>query len=199
MSESKGEGSLEDAADEKPQAKPTGSAESKGSAPEAKGEEKKGEGKEAEEDEWEELEEVEDTVSRIVRELEDFFNGNEALTSKIGDFFAEHAAKLAVTKDITEEQSLELHEVYLAYCELIETGLEEFLSKRNVTTDMFVEACREARESGDLSTASLDYLLASTEYESFVRLAQDFALMNAWVPEDGADDTFGALEGGLED
>ena len=82
---------------------------------------------------------------------------------------------------------------------LIETGLEEFLSKRNVTTDMFVEACREARESGDLSTASLDYLLASTEYESFVRLAQDFALMNAWVPEDGADDTFGALEGGLED
>jgi hypothetical protein len=131
----------------------------------------------------------------IVADLEDFFNSNHKLTTNIGDFFAEHATTLVI-QDVEEEQSLENHQVYLTYCEIIENGLDEFLSSRKCTTDMFVDACREARESGDTSTASLDYLLASTEYTTFLRLAQDFKQLNSWTAAEGEED--GALDGALE-
>jgi hypothetical protein len=130
----------------------------------------------------------------IVADLEEFFNSNQKLTSHIGDFFAESAGKLII-QDLDEEQSLENHQIYLRYCEIIENGLDEFLSERKVTTDVFVDACREAREAGDTSTASLDYLLASTEYTTFLRLAQDFVQLHSWSEDAGID---GALEGSLE-
>ena len=121
---------------------------------------------------------VQEERKSVMEQLEDFFLDNPQMTTAIGDFFTTNLASVSadLIRDVQEEQSVELHEMYLRYCDLIERALERFLEKRNISNEMFLEACTETHNQGNsMCHASLDYLMATIEYSAFVKLAQDFA------------------------
>lgn len=62
------------------------------------------------------------------------------------------------------------------------------------------EQCRRAQLEGSSSLSCVDYLVASTEYHSFMALMHDFFMMDEWqqdiagdwVPEDSGEEAPGA-------
>jgi len=79
---------------------------------------------------------------------------------------------------------------------LVERNVEEFLVREGGTTNVeLVELLQKCQSEGTLTC--MDYLLASTEYDAFLRLVSDFKGLEQWG---GDDETLpGQLLGGLED
>ncbi len=80
----------------------------------------------------------------------------------------------------------------------MERLLQDFIESKNLSIDQVYEACKHESESDTAgSLLCLDYLLASTEYDSFMQLAYDHVqiasytpsgpLTEMWDPEDEGD------------
>ena len=110
----------------------------------------------------------------LVVELEDFF-AEPACTSAIGDFVAERASTLRIVPG--EEQPHEAHGAFLEYTQLIERLLEQFMTEHGVRTADLLDAAQSAPRG---AYTWVQFLVASTDYEAFVALVQDFSAMNQW-------------------
>ena len=102
------------------------------------------------------------------------------VTGAINEFCVQHAAEFKPIGE-GEEHPLEYHQVYLQYCDMLESKVEAFVAQQNVTVEDIIEAARHAPPGVH---TCVDYLLASTEYESFLMLMLDFNAMNEYVCED---------------
>jgi hypothetical protein len=71
----------------------------------------------------------------------------------------------------------------------------EFLTEANVSAEEILEVCRVQQECGGSLPLCIDYLLASTEYESFLRLMADCNAMSSWVPDEQEEQYFGLGSG----
>jgi hypothetical protein len=59
------------------------------------------------------------------------------------------------------------------YANLIENNLQNFLKSTKITGEKLVDACKFVSENQENPLYSLDYLLASIEYEDFYHLMID--------------------------
>merc|ERR1719473_1295946 len=114
--------------------------------------------------------------------LEGFF-GEPAITSAISDFASEHAHKIKPLAE-GEEHPILYHETYLAYTKMLEDKIETFMTENEITMDDVLGAARSA-PSG--THTFVDYLLASTEYEAFLELMEDFRNLSEWDAGEDAD------------
>lgn len=75
------------------------------------------------------------------------------------------------------------HDIFTKYTKLVENLLESFLSSRGIEISSIFEACKRQQEGGHADgMMCLDYLLASTEYDSFMQLAYDHCQLCDYVP-----------------
>ena len=116
--------------------------------------------------------------SPVLDLLEEAF-ADPSVTSAINEFCVEHASTFQGVRG-DEEHPLQYHELYLQYTGLLESKVEAFMAEHDVTLDQILEAARHAPSGVH---TFVDFLIASTEYHSFVQLMSDFASMDAWVDE----------------
>ena len=65
----------------------------------------------------------------------------------------------------------------------MERLLQEFIESKDLSIDQVFEACKHQSESATAgSLLCLDYLLASTEYDSFMQLAYDHVQIASYNP-----------------
>ena len=75
------------------------------------------------------------------------------------------------------------HDIYTKYTALVERLLQEFVTSKDLSVDQVYDACKRESESADAgSFLCLDYLLASTEYDSFMQLAYDHVQIASYAP-----------------
>lgn len=118
-------------------------------------------------------------VEPILTCLEDFFSTPE-LTSAIADFMTENSSKVEF-RDPNDEQPMQNHEIFRQYSEVVENRLEDFLRRENIDMSEVAEACKRVQGSDAANCVTcVDYLVAATEYHSFMLLAYDFASMSMW-------------------
>ncbi|GAX72812.1 hypothetical protein CEUSTIGMA_g267.t1 [Chlamydomonas eustigma] len=116
------------------------------------------------------------STMEFLDKLELFFS-NPEFTTALHEFFTKNISDIEF-KPIEEEQPLKNHDLYAQYTELVEKQLEAFMSEEGLSTQEVYGACQKALSYGETPwLMCLDYLLASTEYESFMELAYDHACM----------------------
>eukprot|EP00193_Tetraselmis_chui_P001496 CAMPEP_0177762140 /NCGR_PEP_ID=MMETSP0491_2-20121128/6182_1 /TAXON_ID=63592 /ORGANISM="Tetraselmis chuii, Strain PLY429" /LENGTH=158 /DNA_ID=CAMNT_0019278167 /DNA_START=69 /DNA_END=545 /DNA_ORIENTATION=+ len=129
----------------------------------------------------------------LVLALEDFFSGAE-FTTAVGDFMSANVAELEF-KDLDGEQPLKNYDLFKKYNSMIESLLGKFLEENKLEVGAVYEACKQGRESGDATAnVCIDYLLACTEYESFMELAYDHQQLSSYVPASSLTEMWGAEE-----
>ncbi|KXZ44085.1 hypothetical protein GPECTOR_74g699 [Gonium pectorale] len=75
-------------------------------------------------------------------------------------------------------------DIFKEYTQMVERQLEEFIRAEGLTVKDVCAACAAAQDSeSHLHLASIDYLVASSEYESFMQLAYDHACIHAGYDE----------------
>ena len=118
-------------------------------------------------------------VEPILTRLEEFFSSPE-LTSAIAEFMTENSRELEF-RDPNDEQPLQNHDIFRRYSEVVENQLEDFLRRENIDIGEVAEACKRVQGSDAANCVTcIDYLVAATEYNSFMLLAYDFASMSMW-------------------
>ncbi|GLC43381.1 hypothetical protein PLESTF_000427400 [Pleodorina starrii] len=121
--------------------------------------------------------------TEMLQKLEDFFCSPK-FTCAIGDFMGENADKLAFVP-LEQEQPLQNYDTFKAYASLVERQLEEFILSEGLTTKAVCDACTAAQNAESHShLAAIDYLVASTDYESFMQLAYEHAVVAAGGPDE---------------
>eukprot|EP00620_Florenciella_sp_RCC1587_P000011 CAMPEP_0182595876 /NCGR_PEP_ID=MMETSP1324-20130603/83123_1 /TAXON_ID=236786 /ORGANISM="Florenciella sp., Strain RCC1587" /LENGTH=155 /DNA_ID=CAMNT_0024813509 /DNA_START=110 /DNA_END=574 /DNA_ORIENTATION=+ len=113
----------------------------------------------------------------VIERLEDFFASPE-FTGAIGDFLSKESTKFEVF-DLSAEQPLEYYAVFNQYQSMIESAVEAFLQKEGITPKQLYDICETESASGN-SYSCLDYMVACTEYDDFLRLIADFKSMQQW-------------------
>jgi len=69
---------------------------------------------------------------------------------------------------------------------MVEAQMEDFIRSEALTTEEVYEACRRVKEGSDSAWITcVDYLLAATEYTSFIGLVADFQGLEQWETADG--------------
>jgi len=87
------------------------------------------------------------------------------------------------------------HQLFTEYTKLVEGLLQNFLESQGVTAEDVYETCRRFQQSGDTSSmVCIDYLVASTEYESFMQLAYDHCQLCNYMPSVGLTEMWTAEE-----
>ena len=136
-------------------------------------------------------------VPDILMKLEEFFSSPN-FTTAIGNFLGHETPNFTSGFDLSAEQPLAYYDVYHKYQKLVESTVDEFLGKEGVTSEALftlIEKCQRSSAAGALTC--LDYMIASTEYDHFLRLVADFACMDQWGTDE--ETAPGELLGGLED
>mmetsp|Transcript_57175 Transcript_57175/g.124235 ORF Transcript_57175/g.124235 Transcript_57175/m.124235 type:complete len:101 (+) Transcript_57175:899-1201(+) len=75
------------------------------------------------------------------------------------------------------EHPLRWNELYQEYVSMIESKLEEFLAAESIPIEDVIAAVSDSIQR---QHTCIDYLLATTEYPSFLQLMQDFVSMQDW-------------------
>jgi len=119
----------------------------------------------------------------LLEKLEYFFSDPE-FTDALRSFFEENQEKFQFV-DVGMEQPISNYDLYLKYTKRIEDLLEDFLAKNQVTHEDIINICMEEKLEGNASSYCLDYIIASTEYEAFIQMMNDF---NAMCTFDVGDD-----------
>ena len=97
-----------------------------------------------------------------------------AFTSAVGDFTREKVDQFHFTDELTDEQPLSNHDIFQQYTRLVEAQLEAFLEGEGISAQQLQDAILEQQESPDAGASTcLDYLLATTTFESFFQLMAD--------------------------
>eukprot|EP00753_Platysulcus_tardus_P017077 PLAT6257.1.p1 GENE.PLAT6257.1~~PLAT6257.1.p1 ORF type:complete len:217 (+),score=102.08 PLAT6257.1:40-690(+) len=135
----------------------------------------------------------------VLDRLELFFL-TATVTSAISDFVREEAADFELVA-LDEEQPLQNMDIYRRYTELIERELQRFLDAEGITSRQLYHVLDTLKDVDSTAAACIDYLLASTEYDSFAELVYDFRDMDDWVDgdEDDEDDDGDAPDDGDDD
>ncbi|GFR39877.1 hypothetical protein Agub_g379 [Astrephomene gubernaculifera] len=121
--------------------------------------------------------------TELLEKLEDFFCSPK-FTCAIGDFMSEQTP-LVQFVPLDEEQPLQNFDIFKQYTQLVERQLEEFIQSEGLTVKDVCAACSAAQDDeAHLHFAAIDYLVASTEYESFMQLAYDHHCMAVYQPDD---------------
>ncbi|EFJ43463.1 hypothetical protein VOLCADRAFT_106791 [Volvox carteri f. nagariensis] len=85
----------------------------------------------------------------------------------------ENAGKLEFVP-LEEEQPLQNFDIFKLYATLVERQLEDFILSEGLTVKDVCDACTTAQNAeSHTHLAAIDYLVASTDYESFMQLAYD--------------------------
>jgi hypothetical protein len=99
--------------------------------------------------------------------LEEFCSSGE-FTDKINDFLSENCVKMIETQ---ESHSIENYIIYKKYTELIESVLNKFISGEGIEAEDLIDTLRRVHEMEmEVELYSLDYILATTEYQDFYDL-----------------------------
>ena len=122
--------------------------------------------------------------------LEAFFS-EPTITSAISEFASEHAHKIKPVP-AGDEHPIFYHETYLAYTKMLEEKIETFMADNEITLDDIMEAARQAPSGVH---TFVDYLLASTEYEAFLQLMDDFRQISEWDAGDDEAQVGGDVQG----
>ena len=133
-----------------------------------------------------------------------------SFTTAVGDFTRQKVDAFHFTDELTDEQPMSNHDIFQQYTLLVEAQLEAFLEGEGISAQQLQDAILEQQESPDAGASTcLDYLLATTTFESFFQLMADTYFI--YHPQEllagegggflgGAGDDhpglFGALEGG---
>ncbi|KAG2449073.1 hypothetical protein HYH02_005822 [Chlamydomonas schloesseri] len=119
----------------------------------------------------------------MLEKLEEFFCSPK-FTCAIGDFMSENAEKLEFVP-LDGEQPLQNFDIFKNYTSMVEQQLEEFIQAEGLSVKAICDACAAAQNNENhMHIAAIDYLVASTEYESFMQLAYDHACMAAYEPNE---------------
>eukprot|EP00198_Chlamydomonas_reinhardtii_P000679 XP_001690014.1 predicted protein [Chlamydomonas reinhardtii] len=119
----------------------------------------------------------------MLEKLEEFFCSPK-FTCAIGEFMSENAEKLEFVP-LDGEQHLQNFDIFKQYTSMVEQQLEEFIQAEGLSVKAICEACAAAQnDDSHMHIAAIDYLVASTEYESFMQLAYDHACMAAYEPNE---------------
>jgi hypothetical protein len=108
----------------------------------------------------------------LLAKLEDFV-GSAAFTTSVRTFAAEHAHRFKPIVSGDDEHPLHYQELYLQYERLLEASLEAFLTEHGSSVTALVACVRRAQERGE-PLASVELLLATTDYEAFLELMLDY-------------------------
>ncbi|GIL43920.1 hypothetical protein Vafri_1502 [Volvox africanus] len=120
--------------------------------------------------------------SELLQKLEDFFCSPK-FTCAIGEFMGENAAKLAFVP-FEEEQPLQNYDIFKSYASIVERQLEEFIHSEGLTVKDVCDACTVAQNAeSHTHLAAIDYLVASTDYESFMQLAYEHHIVSSYGPD----------------
>mmetsp|Transcript_28499 Transcript_28499/g.52454 ORF Transcript_28499/g.52454 Transcript_28499/m.52454 type:complete len:157 (+) Transcript_28499:46-516(+) len=129
---------------------------------------------------------MESKNSEILLKLESFFSSPN-FTSAISNFFGEESSKIEFV-DPEGEQPFSNFDEFKKYTDLIEQQLESFIVSEHLTSKEVVEACIAAKGSNNASQFTcVDYLIASTEYETFMQLAYDYSTISNYVPDESTE------------
>uniref|UniRef100_A0A6V1NIC6 Cilia- and flagella-associated protein 36 n=1 Tax=Heterosigma akashiwo TaxID=2829 RepID=A0A6V1NIC6_HETAK len=136
-----------------------------------------------------EIDEAYQAQQDVLEKIELFFCSAD-YTSAIGDFMSEHVGTFTAF-DLEQEQPLEYYSVFQQYQDLVEAKFEAFVKKEDVSTEVIYAVCRNLHSQDNGASTCIEYLLACTEYEYFLKLMYDFRMMNN--PDDGFfSDDFGS-------
>lgn len=87
------------------------------------------------------------------------------------------------------------HDIFRQYTEMVEAQLQKFMEEEGLSPDDIYAACNSALSSAEArSLTCLDYLMASTEYDSFIDLAFDHACMLGMAGSGSDEDDGGEAE-----
>mmetsp|Transcript_31810 Transcript_31810/g.75583 ORF Transcript_31810/g.75583 Transcript_31810/m.75583 type:complete len:208 (-) Transcript_31810:115-738(-) len=145
--------------------------------------------------------EAELTSDELLEQLELFFS-SPAFTGALQTFNRDNSAAY-VSIGEGEEQPLSNYDLYQRYTKMVEQLLEEFLNKYNISQEDIVNLCMQERDTNQVNFA-LDYIIASTEYEAFIKVMEDLRAMEQFSLDDVNEAGLGAysfleLDGCLED
>ena len=110
------------------------------------------------------------------------FGQSPEFTTTIKNFMFENAPKLEPAKQ-NGEQSLNNFALYQKFSELMDKTLEKFLTKQNISPEIFIEACKFAKNE-NLPCSFLDYVLSTLEFEDFYHLINDYKNLNNNISND---------------
>ena len=90
-------------------------------------------------------------------------------------FFADHAALfIDAPQEIGGEQNLEYYALFQKYLNLYETVLSEYIESLDVSVNEFYRELSEIKDDPNIKDKKLqhfvNYLVASTDYESFYKI-----------------------------
>uniref|UniRef100_A0A7S2SRL1 BART domain-containing protein n=1 Tax=Rhizochromulina marina TaxID=1034831 RepID=A0A7S2SRL1_9STRA len=129
----------------------------------------------------------------LITELENFFSSPD-FTTRVGDFIGENVHRVQLVA-VDQEQPLENFQAFREYQQLVEECIDEFMAAQGTSQEELHDLLKLCKDQGVDSIICLDYMLASTEYASFLALMADFAGMCQWDPPEGAEELGGELEG----
>ena len=115
-----------------------------------------------------------DKVAQLLDRLE-FFCASGDFTGFIQEFASVHSGSF-----VEGEQTMQQHALYQQYHEGIEAKLQEFCRGEGIEEAQLLEAVTAAESSDYGSTTCLDYIIASSEYDSFLTLMLDCQDMYNW-------------------
>uniref|UniRef100_A0A7S0WVR0 Cilia- and flagella-associated protein 36 n=1 Tax=Chlamydomonas leiostraca TaxID=1034604 RepID=A0A7S0WVR0_9CHLO len=129
------------------------------------------------------------SMEEFMDALEDFFCSPK-FTTALGEFLSQHGDELEFVPP-EETQPLKNHDIFMRYQDLVEQQLTSFLGERGLRAQEVFEACASAQAAGDAGFRTcVDYLLACTEYESFMQLAADHVHLREYEAEPGSLDDY---------
>mmetsp|Transcript_24330 Transcript_24330/g.35387 ORF Transcript_24330/g.35387 Transcript_24330/m.35387 type:complete len:160 (-) Transcript_24330:56-535(-) len=126
-----------------------------------------------------------ETKVKLLSKIEEFFSSPE-YTNALGDFINESLPVFSFF-DPEVEQPLEYYEVFQKYQKMTEEMFEGFISEQGIEINEVYEVCRTLCQQDDGASTCIDYLLASTEYEHFLKLVYDFYCMRNLEDGEGID------------
>eukprot|EP01060_Flectonema_neradi_P012273 TRINITY_DN19146_c1_g1_i3.p2 TRINITY_DN19146_c1_g1~~TRINITY_DN19146_c1_g1_i3.p2 ORF type:complete len:152 (+),score=39.42 TRINITY_DN19146_c1_g1_i3:49-456(+) len=126
----------------------------------------------------------------LLHSLETHFLGS--LTQKIGDFMAAGGTQVQLVP-LEEEQPLQNQQIFMEYQEMIEKEICSFAAEKGIQEEEIISLCKpsEFEEGQYCALTCIEYLLAMTEYASFMQLVSDHRDCQQWE--------YGDELGGLEE
>ncbi len=79
-----------------------------------------------------------------------------------------------------DEHPAKNYDLFHQYAVVVSTQLEGFLKAEHVEPDRLLTTLQAVQRRGDLGVLSLDFILASIDYQAFIALIEDFSELYGW-------------------
>ena len=101
-------------------------------------------------------------------------------TTFLQEFTQEHSLKF---NEDSEEQPLECYSLWQSFTEHVDGQLEIFLKDNGLEQDSVYASLDRMKHVDPGLLSSIDYLIASSDYQEFVYMMLEFKDMNTYVDE----------------